>query len=65
MFYDEVGNTLTVWFGNPQGEYVVQETGDETVLMKDKTGKVIGIEKFKFMVANPKHLQVVFETIAA
>ena len=35
IFYDETGNTLTVWFGNPQDEYVCEETGDEVVLMKD------------------------------
>ena len=63
--YDEAGNTLTVWFGNPQDEYVAEETGDEVVLMKDKTGKVIGFEKLNFSIANPKHLQVAFETVAA
>jgi uncharacterized protein YuzE len=65
VFYDEVGNTLTVWFGNPQDEYVSEETGDEVVLMKDKAGKVIGVEKLNFSIAPPKHLQVAFETIAA
>ena len=65
VFYDEVGNTLTVWFGNPQEEYVSEETGDEVVLMKDKAGKVIGFEKLNFSIAKPGHLQVAFETIAA
>ena len=65
MFYDEVGNTLTVWFGNPEDEHVSEETGDEVVLMKDKTGKVIGFEKLNFYIAKPEHLQVAFETIAA
>lgn len=64
VFYDEVGNTLTVWFGNPQDEYVCEETGDEVVLMKDKTGNVIGFEKLNFSSAKPKHLQVAFETVA-
>lgn len=65
VFYDEVGNTLTVWFGNPQEEYVAEETGEEIVLMKDKAGKVIGFEKLNFALAKPKHLQVAFETVAA
>lgn len=64
VFYDEVGNTLTVWFGNPQEEYVSEETGDEVVLMKDKAGKVIGFEKLNFSIAKPGHLQVAFETVA-
>jgi len=65
VFYDEVGNTLTVWFGNPHDEYVAEETGEEIVLMKDKAGKVIGFEKLNFALATPKHLQIAFETVAA
>lgn len=65
VFYDETGNTLTVWFGDPQEEYVAEETGDEVILMKDKDGKVIGFEKLNFSTADPKHLQVAFETLAA
>ncbi len=65
VFYDETGNTLTVWFGDSQNEYICEETGDEVILMKDKTGSVIGFEKLNFTLANPKHLQVAFETITA
>ncbi len=65
VYYDQVGNTLTVWFGNPQDEYVAEETGDEIVLMKDKSGQVIGFEKLNFFVSKPAHLQVAFETVAA
>jgi uncharacterized protein YuzE len=65
VFYDEAGNTLTVWFGHPQDEYVCEETGDEVILMKDKTGNVIGFEKLNFSSTKPRHLQVAFETIAA
>ena len=65
VFYDEVGNTLTVWFGEPQDEYVSEETGEEVVLMKDKSGKVIGFEKLNFSTAKSKHLQVAFETVTA
>lgn len=48
VFYDRIGNTLTVWFGDPRNEYVCEETGDEVVLMKDKAGQVIGFEKLNF-----------------
>ena len=65
VFYDEIGNTLTVWFGNPQEEYSDEETGEEVILMKDKSGKVIGFEKLNFALSKPKHLQVAFETVAA
>lgn len=49
VYYDREGNTLTVWFGNSKDEYVCEETGDELVLMKDKSGRVIGFEKLNFL----------------
>lgn len=63
VFYDQKGNTLTVWFGNPQDEFVCQETGDEVVLMKDKEGKVIGFEKLNFSVVDPHSIRVAFEAV--
>lgn len=65
VYYDHEGNTLTVWFGDPQEEYISEETGDEVVLMKDKRGKVIGFEKLNFSNANIRPLRVAFETVAA
>lgn len=65
VYYDPVGNTLTVWFGEPQDEYVCEETGDEVILMKDRTGRVIGFEKLNFLLPQPVRLQVAFETVAA
>ncbi len=65
VFYDHTGNTLTVWFGNPQDEYVCEETGDEVILMKDKSGQVIGFEKLNFAVDKADSLRVAFEAMAA
>lgn len=65
VYYDPVGNTLTVWFGNPQDEYICEETGDEVVLIKDKTGQVIGFERLNFVLPQPMRLQVAFETVTA
>ncbi|MCL4487475.1 MAG: DUF2283 domain-containing protein [Chloroflexi bacterium] len=65
VYYDQVGNTLTVWFGNPQDEHIAEETGEEVVLIKDKAGQVIGFEKLNFIVGKSAHLQVAFETVAA
>ncbi|NIR47782.1 DUF2283 domain-containing protein [candidate division KSB1 bacterium] len=45
VFYDRQGNTLTVWFDNPQDDYICEETSDEVILMKDQSGQVIGFEK--------------------
>ena len=63
VFYDQAGNTLTVWFGNPQEEYICEETGEEVILMKDKSGQVIGFEKLNFSVSKPEPLRVAFETV--
>lgn len=65
VFYDQTGNTLTVWFGDPQAEYVCEETGEEIVLMKDHAGEVIGFEKLNFVIPKPARLQVAFETVVA
>jgi uncharacterized protein DUF2283 len=67
VFYDRTGNTLTVWFGEPQDEYVCEETGEEVVLMKDRAGRVIGFEKLNFSVEQSEHeqLRVAFETMTA
>ena len=64
VYYDRVGNTLTVWFGDPQDEYICEETGDEVILMKDKSGCVIGFERLNFSVAESDQLQVAFEAVA-
>jgi len=48
IFYDSFGNTLNVWFDDPQKEYISEETGDEVILNKDRKGQVIGFEKLNF-----------------
>lgn len=63
VFYDRTGNTLTVWFGMPEEEYVCEETGDEVILMKDRQGHVIGFEKLNFSVAAQAELRVDVETV--
>ncbi|OHB78086.1 MAG: DUF2283 domain-containing protein [Planctomycetes bacterium RBG_16_55_9] len=69
VFFDRAGNTLTVWLGNPKDEDICEETGDEVVLMKDKSGRVIGFEKLNFLSldadragsAPPQPVRVAFE----
>jgi hypothetical protein len=65
LFYDHEGNTLTVWFDNPQEECICEETGNEVVLMKDKSERVIGFEKLNFSASRSEPFRVAFETIAA
>jgi hypothetical protein len=64
IFHDRTGNTLTVWFGNPQEEYVCEEMGDEVILMKDRTGRVIGFEKLNFSVSTPDQRRISLEIVS-
>ncbi len=65
VFYDKTGNTLTVWLGDPAEEYICEETGDEVVLMKDRSGRVIGFEKLNFTLKATEGLHVAFEAATA
>jgi uncharacterized protein YuzE len=63
VFYDEIGSTLTIWFGDPNQEYICEETGDEVILMKDRAGHVIGIEKLNVSVHELAHARATFEML--
>jgi len=65
VYYDQDGNTLTVWFGNPADEYIAEETGDEIILMKDRQGNVIGFEKLNYSLPRASRLSVAFETVSS
>ncbi len=44
VIHDTTGHSLTIWLDDPAKEAVAEETSDEVVLMKDETGRVIGVE---------------------
>jgi len=48
-YYDRTGNTLTVWFGDPQEEAVCEEIDDDVVLMEDDKGRIIGFEQLNYI----------------
>jgi hypothetical protein len=48
VYYDRTGNTLTVWFDDPAKEYVCEEVAGDVVLMKDRRGRVIGLERLNY-----------------
>ena len=41
-----------------------EETGDEIILMKDKSGEVIGFEKLNYSLTGAESLNVAFEALA-
>ncbi len=64
VLYDNIGGTLSVWWGNPQDEEVCEETEHEIILIKDKRGEVIGLEKLHFAGGNPEDFTVEAKTAA-
>jgi hypothetical protein len=60
IVHDRTEHTLTVGFGHPQEEYVCEETEEKVILMKDRTGRVIGFEKLNFAVSSPDQLRLSF-----
>lgn len=63
VYFDRAGMTLTVWFGNADEEWICEETDEEVVLMKDKNGLVIGVEKLNFKIGESESLGVVLRTL--
>jgi uncharacterized protein YuzE len=59
VFYDHEGRTLTVWFDAPEKEYVVEETGEEVILIKDREGKIIGFECLNYVLEG----ELIVETV--
>ncbi len=54
VYYDREGNTLSVWFDDPELEHVCEESADDTVLIKDRRGRLIGFERLNFMSAKQR-----------
>jgi len=52
LVHDTAGHTLTIWLDDPTKEAVGEETADEVVLMKDASGRVIGVEILHYRPAN-------------
>ena len=65
VYYDPMGNTLTVWFGDRSSEYLCEETGDEVILMKNQQGEVIGFEKLNYNISANTNLKISLETAIA
>lgn len=45
VYYHKDSDTMDIWFGNPEDEFMCEEAGEGIILKKDKSGKTIGIEK--------------------
>jgi len=45
IYYHKETDTMDIWFGDQEDEYICEEAGEGIILKKNKGGKVIGIEK--------------------
>jgi hypothetical protein len=48
LIHDNIGKTLTIHFSDPREEYASELTDDEIIVMKDRAGKIIGLEILHF-----------------
>jgi len=48
VMHDREGQTLAIWFGDSTLEVTASPTDDGVVVMKDATGRVIGVEILGF-----------------
>lgn len=55
ILYDKTANSLVVWFDDSKKESYATEVGDDTLVMKDKGGTVIGLEKLNYLPSGEKH----------
>jgi len=58
VYYDADGKTLTVWFDDPEKEFIAEETGEEVVIIKDRDNKVIGFERLNFSLEADQDLTI-------
>lgn len=64
VYYDRPGASLIIWFDDPQKEAICQEFDEDTVLMKDKDGNVIGIERMNLKAKSDNPMKLAFEEMA-
>jgi uncharacterized protein YuzE len=65
VIHDPVGQTLTIWLGDPKQEYASTLTDDEVVVMKDQKGRILGFEVLHYRPAEPEAGLSVEATIQA
>jgi uncharacterized protein YuzE len=58
VYYDADGKTLTVWFDDPNKEFIAEETGEEVIIIKDRDNKVIGFEKLNYTLEPDQDLEI-------
>lgn len=63
VIHDPVGETLTVYWDDPEREDVCEEIGNGLILIKDAQGEVIGFERLYFKSKTSKLSQNSFKPL--
>jgi hypothetical protein len=64
VIHDPIGETLIVYWDDPQREETCKEVGHGIILIKDIQGEVIGFERLYFKSTQPsQELGVVLQTV--
>ena len=53
VIHDPVGETLTIYWDDPEHEEMCEEIGQGIILIKDAQGEVIGFERLYFRPSHP------------
>ncbi len=62
IIHDSIAHTLTIWIDNPKKETICEESSEEVIFMKDKNGKIIGVEILNYK-SNHLDASLIVETI--
>ena len=63
VIHDPIGETLTVYWEDPEREAICEEVGQGIILIKDARGEIIGFERLYFKSKTfPQELGVVLQT---
>ena len=61
VVYDNARKSLTIWHGDKADEYSRDEPVDRVVIVKNRRGQPIGVEKLDYMLEDPDDLEVEVE----
>jgi len=57
-YYDAEGKILTVWFDDPNKEFIAEETSEEVIIIKDRDQNVIGFERLNYTLESDQDLGI-------
>ncbi len=47
--YDNVGNTLDIWFTKPSKNIICDDLDNDTIVKRDKKGTIVGLEILNYI----------------